>query len=242
MGPSLSKRLITLFQLYFARPTKPCFHHPAVWRSCIGIILPKPNKTNKSDPKSYRIISLLNCLGKVLEKLYATRLNYLANTTELLHGSQLGGRKQRSAIDAALLLTQYIEEQRQPGKVANNTITTTIFLHIKGGFDYVTKEKLIVSERLCLPRPLISWVRTFLTNRSVQLAFSGQIQQQPTSLTIGTPQGSLISPILFLIYIRDIVAEKGFQLSYIDNYSISVSSTSARKNCKVLEKTVDSLK
>jgi hypothetical protein len=79
-------------------------YQPKPWRQATGVILPKPGKTDYSVPKAYRIISLLNCLGKVLEKIFANRLSYLANTTELLHNSQMGGRKQRSAIDAALLL------------------------------------------------------------------------------------------------------------------------------------------
>ena len=218
-------------------------YHPASWRSSIGTILPKPGKDkDSSDPGSYRIIALLNNLGKILEKLYATRLSYLANTTDLLHNSQLGGRKQRSAIDAALLLTQFIEEQRLSRKSANNTITTTIFLDIKGGFDRISKEKLLkVLERLQLPKSLISWVASFLENRNTQLAFSNQMQQQPSNLLVGTPQGSPISPILFLLYIRDIIADKAFQLSYMDDFSLSISSTSAHKNCKALERIVAKL-
>ena len=217
-------------------------YHPKAWRSSIGIILPKNGDRDTSDPKSYRIISLLNSLGKVLEKLYAARLSYLANTTGLLHNSQLGGRKQRSTVDAALLLVQYVEEQRISRKVPSNAITSTIFLDIKGGFDHVSKQKLIrVLERLCLPQTLISCVSSFLSDRYTQLAFSDQMQQQPTGLLIGIPQGSPVSPILFLLYIRDIIADRAFQLSYIDDFSLSVTSTSAKKNCKAIERIVADL-
>ena len=179
----------------------------------------------------------------MLEKIYATRLSYLANTSGLLHSSQLGGRKQRSTtIDAALPLTQYIDEQRKSRKVPSHTITTSIFLDIQGGFDHVSKENLLgILEKLCLPRAFINWVNSFLSNRSIKLAFNDNQMQQPTSLSVGTPQGSPISPILFLLYIRDIIADKAFQLSYIDDFSLTVSSTSARKNCKVLEKIVANL-
>jgi hypothetical protein len=60
-------------------------HQPTSWKNSIGIIIPKPLKPSYSTPKAYRVISLLNCLGKVLEKIFATRLGYLANTTGLLH-------------------------------------------------------------------------------------------------------------------------------------------------------------
>jgi hypothetical protein len=60
-------------------------HHLIQWREAIGIILKKQNKPDDSNPKAYRIISLLNCLGKTAEKIIVTRLGYLAETTDLLH-------------------------------------------------------------------------------------------------------------------------------------------------------------
>ena len=60
-------------------------YHPYAWKEAIGVILPKPNKKDYLLLKSYRIISLINCLAKVLKKIVATRLSYLANTTDLFN-------------------------------------------------------------------------------------------------------------------------------------------------------------
>ena len=68
------------------------------------MILPKANKKDYSLPKAYRVISLLNCLRKAFKKILATRLSYLAETGDLLQETQIGGRKQKSALDACLLL------------------------------------------------------------------------------------------------------------------------------------------
>jgi hypothetical protein len=68
------------------------------------VILLKANKRDYSLPKAYRVISLLNCLGKAFKKILATRLSYLAETGDLLQETQIGGRKQKSALDACLLL------------------------------------------------------------------------------------------------------------------------------------------
>lgn len=87
---------------------------------------------------------------------------------------------------------------------------------------------------------MIQWVDSFLTGRSIQLAFEGQVQN-PIPLTVGLPQGSPISPILFLLYVAEIVATEGFQLSYIDDFSITVASTSVRKNCRSLERVIQGL-
>ncbi|MGG6497472.1 UNVERIFIED_CONTAM: reverse transcriptase domain-containing protein, partial [Bacteroidetes bacterium 56_B9] len=79
-------------------------YHPKGWRQAIGVVLPKANKKDYSQPKGYRVISLLNCLGKAYEKILATRLSYLVETGILLQDTQIGGRKQKSTLDACLLL------------------------------------------------------------------------------------------------------------------------------------------
>jgi hypothetical protein len=68
------------------------------------VILLKVNKKDYSLPKAYRVISLLNCLEKAFEKILATRLSYLAKTGDLLQETHIGGRKQKSTLDAYLLL------------------------------------------------------------------------------------------------------------------------------------------
>jgi len=55
------------------------------WKKALGIVLKKKNKTDYTDPKAYRVITLLNCPGKVLKKLYANCLSYLANIGLLLY-------------------------------------------------------------------------------------------------------------------------------------------------------------
>ena len=206
-------------------------YHPKAWCEAIGFVLPKQGKDDYSTPKSYRIISLLNCLGKVLEKIYANRLAYLANTTDLLHPSQIGGRKQRSAIDAGLLLLDHVQKELTK---SNKRVVSTLFLDIKGAFDHVSKPRLLaIIKDLGFPPNFYNWVDSFLTNRFIQLAFNTEIQQK-TPINIGIPQGSPISPILFLIYVRGIVQSEAFQLSFMDDFSISIASNSDEKNCRQL--------
>ena len=67
-------------------------YHPKCWKEAIGVILKKPNR-KATIPKSYKVISLLNCLGKVAEKIIATRLFFLAESTDLLNPDQMGDRR-----------------------------------------------------------------------------------------------------------------------------------------------------
>ena len=76
------------------------------------LLKPRKKKSEYATLKAYRVIALLNALGKVLERIYAVRLGYLAQTTDLLHLSQLGDRKQRLATDAVLLLLHHVQQQQ----------------------------------------------------------------------------------------------------------------------------------
>ncbi len=90
-------------------------------------------KRNWLEPKSYRIISLLNCLGKIAEKIIAVRLTYLAETTDLLHFNQIGGRRKKSAIDVVMILIHDIQVAKQDKKVIS-----VLFIDVKGAFDHVS--------------------------------------------------------------------------------------------------------
>ena len=127
-------------------------YHPRQWREAIGVVLRKPDnsKRNYSRPKSYRVIALLNCLAKVAEKIIASRLSYLAETTNLLYPDQIGSRARKSAIDAALSLTHDIQLARNKGLKSS-----AILLNIKGAFNHISRNKLLkICQRLGLPTVL----------------------------------------------------------------------------------------
>ena len=208
-------------------------YHPRCWKQATGVILKKPGKPDYSLPKAYRVISLLNCLGKVSERILAQRLSYLAETTILLHPSQVGGRLKKSAIDAALLLVNEIEQNKLLGLKS-----TTLFLDVKGAFDHVARNQLLaILCRLGLPKSLVEWVASFLEDRLLKLSFNSLTEEFKT-ISTGIPQGSPISPILFLIYIRDLFSTRNSTtyISYVDDFSLTVASTSYSRNIYLLEK------
>ena len=148
-----------------------------------------------------------------------------------------GGRLKKSAIDASLLLLDRIQQQRKKGKV-----TTVVFLDIKGAFDHVALNQLLATMvKLGLPVSLLSWIQSFMSGRQLRLYFNNQMEVfQPHKS--GIPQGSPISPILFNIYTRDLFqTHYSSPLSYIDDLSLSVSSTSLKKNIRLLEKDIANL-
>lgn len=212
-------------------------YHPKIWRQATGAILKKPNKPDDSLPKAYRVITLLNCLGKVSERIIAKRLGFLAETTHLIHPSQMGGRLKKSAVDAALLLTNDIELAKR-----KNHKTSVLFMDVQNAYGHVIPSQLYkILKDLKLPTNLISWIKSFLSNRYLRIAFDGEMEEF-LSTEAGIPQGSPISPILFLIYIRVLFKSTGVtHLSYVDDLTLSTSSTSLRKNVQTLEREAEKL-
>ena len=210
--------------------------HPECWREGTGIILKKLGKPNYSLPKAYRIITLLNCLGKVAEKIMTTRLSHISQVTDLLDIDQMGGRKKRSAIDAVMTLTHNIELAKNQG----NTLSC-LMLDVKGAFDYISIYQLLaIMEKLQLSQEIQKWTKSFLQKRKTGLAFNGE-RQQVQDIEIEIPQGSPISPILFLIYIRFLfpkIKAKFSQVqkpSYIDDVALYVTGKSAKENSEILQ-------
>jgi len=220
-------------------------YHPRCWKIAKGVVLKKSGQhRDYTMPKAYRIVSLLNCLGKISEKILAKRLADLAESpdSDLLYHDQMGSRPKKSAIDSVLSLVHDIQMAKHRKKKSS-----TMFMDVKGAFDHVSVYQLLrICNRLGLPRPLIKWIYSFMSNRKVLLAFDGE-ESKIMPINIGIPQGSPISPILFAIYVRFLydfseagdkrsMLELARYLSYVDDNSITISSDSHEKNCRILEK------
>ena len=116
---------------------------------------------------------------------------------------------------------------------------------MKEVYDHVSCNQLLkICKNLDLSRSLCSWIECFMNNRHIQLAFDENIQEK-TRVEIGISQDSSISPILFLIYIKDIFSEiNSMQIrssSYVDNIELVASSKSIEENYLMLENAAEKL-
>ena len=112
-------------------------------------------------------------------------------------------------------------------------------MDIKEAFNHVLANQILkICQKLQLPKSLYYWIRSFLQNRKIQLKFDGNSQKM-TNIDIGIPQGSPISPILFLIYIKFLFMERKSSinkriLSYLNDIGLVASLKSIEENCQLL--------
>ena len=86
-------------------------YHLKSWKRARGILLEKAGKCDFRLVRSYRVISLLNCMGKVLEKVIAEQLSQFCKAYSKLHPGQMGAQKKRLAIDALAMLVHTVQEK-----------------------------------------------------------------------------------------------------------------------------------
>lgn len=175
-------------------------HFPAPWRIYSTVTLRKPGKSDYTVPKAYRPVALEETLGKVLESVIATRLSFLAEGHQLLPPTQFGGRPGRTTTDAILFLTQKVKDAWRTGRIAS-----LLLMDISQAFPTVPHPSLSAQLKSAgIPNALIAWVDSFLRDRTTTLAFD-DYESPPQPVPLGLPQGSPLSPILYLLFSADLL-------------------------------------
>jgi len=225
--PLIETRVLALFQACLDYG-----HHPAAFRVAILAMIPKPNKPDRTSYRAYRPIALLSVLGKGLERLLARKIAWLAISLRVLSAQHFGALPLRSAVDLTTCLTHDIEE------ALNNKLKATLLtLDIKGAFDAVLPGRLVHRLReQGWPDNLVRWVQSFATDRSVKIRLDGTTGPE-TLIHCGLPQGSPISPILFMLYIAPILhlGNPKRRFGYADDIALVAISTDFQSNCDQLQ-------
>jgi len=167
------------------------------WRRSVGIIMRKPNKPDYGLPSSYRVINLLDVLGKAVERMVARRLEKWGQ--EGMGDEQYGGRVGRSSLDGVGKLYKRWEEGGGNGAL--------LCMDVMGGYENVRVRKC--EERLRevgVEEFLVKWISSFLREREVRVRIGKRIGRE-VSMKGGTVQGSPLSPIWFMFILGGVLEE-----------------------------------
>ena len=192
------------------------------------IPLYKNNDESEENFQNYRPISILTALSKVFEKVMNLQLTQYLNVNGKFAPNQFGFRKNHSTELAA---TELLDRLTQDAMKERNPFS--IFIDLSKAFDTLDHEILLYKlERLGIHGNRLSWFRSYLTNRTQYVEMNGTVSET-LPITTGVPQGSLLGPTLFLIYINDISKASTFFnfICYADDTTLVSSIASAEKCC-----------
>ena len=170
---------------------------PSNWKHSIILPFHKEGK-NSADPNSYRPIALTATMCKTMEKLITNRLSWFLETNQLFNVDQAGFRRRRSTIDQIMKLQDDIIKAMN-----RKEYTIAIFIDFQKAFDMVWKTGILEKmQKLNITGRMYAWVKDFMEDRTFQVKVEGQLSST-FNFENGTPQGSVLSPVLFLIAIND---------------------------------------
>ena len=162
----------------------------------IAKVIPLFKSGSKTDVNNYRSISLLPVLSKVLEKIIYNRLIKFPDRNDILYEKQFGFRSKHSTVDALMEITENIRS-------GTDEEVTSIMLDLRKAFDTINHYRLLEKLSQCGVREIVNkWFQSYLRNRK-QAVFVNNKWSNFEPINCGVPQGSILGPLLFIIYIND---------------------------------------
>ena len=209
---------------------------PSKWKR--AKISPIPKVSNPSDVSDLRPISLLPITGKILEKFVHKQTARYLEVNRLLTDKQSGFRKNRSTIDAVLELDRYIFESLNEGNVVG-----AIYIDYRKAFDTINHRKLLLKlPKYGFSQKTVNWFKSYLEDR-VQKTIANGTYSGWEDVTFGVPQGSILGPLLFIIYVNDLsnLNFKSNLLQYADDTVIYVAGSCTDDIAQKLQNDLDVL-
>ena len=198
----------------------------------VAKVIPLHKGGSTEEVNNFRPISLLSIFDKIIEKLMHKRLYHFLEVHKILYENQFGFRRNNSTAHSLIEITEKIKESIDGGKYGCG-----IFIDLKKAFDTVNHKILLTKlEHYGVRGSILKWFESYLSNRKQYVFYNG-VSSDIASINCGVPQGSVLGPLLFLIYINDLpnISNKLLFFLFADDTNIYYESNDLHE----LEKTVN---
>ncbi|KAF7880282.1 hypothetical protein EAF00_012029 [Botryotinia globosa] len=226
---SVKNLIREIFSLYLALS-----YYPIEWKLAEVVILPKAGKKDRASFRLWRPIALISCIGKGLERYIVSQIAWTAMRHKVISPQHCGVLPKMAGTDLTVAFTHDAELALAAGQVV-----TLVTMDVQGAFDTLLKRRLIKQMiKQGWPRSLLTLIDSFLTGRQVRIRLEG-ITTQDSPVACGTPQGSPLSPILYTLYLAELLnQDTKHRFGYADDIDLYHTSKNLSTNVRILQKTV----
>lgn len=212
-------------------------YFPNEWKHAEVIAIKKPNKP-ANQPSSYRPISLLSSVSKILERVVLTRLQKHLDDKHIIPEEQHGFRRGKSTTTQ---LKQVIDNVKTG--LQNKMSTGMVLIDIEKAFDRVWTNGLVYKLiKVGTPHYIVKFIHKFVTDRSFHVKVNNK-SSTSHQIKFGVPQGAVLSPTLYNTYTHDVPKLQGCQVSlFADDTAFYTTSRFQKRIQNVLQASVGKYK
>jgi len=207
---------------------------PSTWKQ--AYVSPIFKKGNKTDPGNYRPVSLTSIVCKTMEHVICSQMMRHLESNNILAENQFGFRSNHSC-ESQLLIT--IDDF---AKALDNKLQVDVgILDFSKAFDKVSHPRLLHKLNYYgIQGNMSNWLKAFLSDRTQQVMVNGSLSSQ-CNVTSGVPQGSVLGPVLFLVYINDIVADIRSQIRLFADDCLIYRTIRSHEDHMILQEDLNNL-
>ena len=208
---------------------------PTCWKKAKVCMLPKPGKDH-TNIKNYRPLSLTSCIGKLGEIIVKEHLIKHCEDLNVFGNTQGAYRAKRSTVDNLLCLTQHAFSE-----ALWKRSTAAVFLDVQQAFDAVWHKGLLYRlQENKVPMWIIKWTKDYLKNRELKVVYQQAVAESFVP-SAGVPQGGVISPVLFNIYVSKPEVATANVSQYADDIALHTTNATCKAATLRLQRALDTL-